>query len=279
MPELPEVETVCRGLSRALVGHRIAWVEVRRAGLRQPFPADLAEVLSGQRIERIWRRAKYYHWLLENGQVLLGHLGMSGSFDLSADRLAPRRHDHVLIGTEEGACVAYHDPRRFGVMTLCAFDALAQHPLLAGLGPEPLSEDFTAEVFAQAVARRSAPIKPVLMDASVVVGIGNIYASEALFRAEISPLRPANSLTTEELARLVACIQQTLAEAIVAGGSTLRDHRQVDGTLGYFQHRFAVYDRAGEPCPNCHCDLARTGGIKRLTQAGRSTFYCAERQR
>ncbi|SIS89250.1 bifunctional DNA-formamidopyrimidine glycosylase/DNA-(apurinic or apyrimidinic site) lyase [Insolitispirillum peregrinum] len=282
MPELPEVETVCRGLAAVLEGHRLESVTLRRANLRQPFPDGFVAAVQGRRVERIWRRAKYYQWLLDDGQVILGHLGMSGTFEVSppgSNLAPPGKHDHVVILTDHGAMVTYRDPRRFGLMTLTTLDELPRHPLVRDLGPEPLGEDFDALVLQRALAGRRSPVKPVLMDASVVVGVGNIYASESLFRAGIDPRRPALSLSFADCQTLVDAIRTVLAEALASGGSSLRDHRLVNGELGYFQHHFAVYDRAGNPCPGCICDLAETGGVQRIVQTGRSTFYCGQRQR
>jgi formamidopyrimidine-DNA glycosylase len=282
MPELPEVETVCQGLAAALEGRRLTSVTLHRANLRIPFPDGMAAAMTGRRVERIWRRAKYYQWLLDDGMVVLGHLGMSGTFEVSppgSNMAPPGRHDHVVITTDDGAMVTYRDPRRFGVMTLTPYADLAQHRLLRDLGPEPLDESFTGETLLTAIGNRRSAIKPVLMDAHVVVGVGNIYASESLFRARLDPQRPANSLSAAEATTLVASIKQVLQEALASGGSSLRDHRQVTGEMGYFQHAFAVYDRAGDPCPGCDCDVTASGGVQRIVQAGRSTFYFGKRQR
>lgn len=280
MPELPEVETVCRGLARVLEGQRIVGAEVRRANLRIPFPDGLAEALIGRRIERIWRRAKYYHWALDDGMVLLGHLGMSGTFEITppgpaSNRPPPGKHDHVALEIEDGAQVTYRDPRRFGLMTLAPLAGLESHPLLKAIGPEPLGDDFSAAVLVQRLGTRRGPIKPALLDQTVVAGVGNIYACEALFRAGISPQRAADTITGARASRLVSAIKEVLTEAIESGGSSLRDHRQVNGELGYFQHTFAVYDQAGQPCPECTCGKS----VERIVQAGRSTFFCARRQR
>ena len=276
MPELPEVETVCRGLAAALEGRRLAAVSVRRADLRRPFPPDFAARLTGRRVERVERRAKYFTLRLDDGWVLLGHLGMSGRMIIGpADDTPPGRHDHVILLTEDGQRVVFSDPRRFGLMDLVPAQTLAAHPLLAALGPEPLDDAFVWPVLEAAMSGRRSPIKTVLLDQTVVAGIGNIYASEALFRAGILPTRDAGSLTAAQGRKLVAAIKAVLAAAIAAGGSSLRDHRQTTGELGYFQHSFAVYDREGEACPGCTC---RTG-VQRLVQGGRSTFYCAKRQR
>jgi len=191
------------------------------------------------------------------------------------DETPPAKHDHLIVETEDGQRVAYNDARRFGLMDLCAKEDLPLHPLLVALGPEPLDDAFTPRVLAAALANRSGPIKVALLDQTLVAGIGNIYASEALFRAGINPARSAASVGPKQIERLVPALKSVLIEAIAAGGSSLRDHRRTDGELGYFQHAFAVYDREGMPCPNCTC----AEGVRRLVQAGRSTFYCAKRQR
>jgi formamidopyrimidine-DNA glycosylase len=279
MPELPEVETVCRGLAPLLEGRRLVRVEARRPDLRLPLPPDLSERLTGRRVEAVRRRAKYILVHMEGGAVLLCHLGMSGRMTIGRDLGPPERHDHVVMETEDGSEIRFNDARRFGLMVLAREDALDEHPLLAGLGPEPLGNAFDAETFSERIRTRLSPIKTVLLDQTVVAGIGNIYASEALFRAGISPMRTAASVPGRRAERLVPAIRQVLSEAIEAGGSTLRDYVQASGELGYFQHRFAVYDREGLACPGCDCDVARTGGILRVAQSNRSTFYCPRRQR
>lgn len=276
MPELPEVETVCRGLALALEGRRLVRVQVYRADLRRPFPPAFAERLQGRRVLRIARRAKYLTVFLDDGWVWLAHLGMSGRMLVGpADDSPPGKHDHVIVETDDGSRVAYNDARRFGLMDLCPEANLADHPLLADLGPEPLADSFTPAVLARALAGRSGPIKAALLDQTLIAGIGNIYASEALFRARIDPTRPAAAIGTRQVGHLVAAIRSVLSEAILAGGSSLRDHRRTDGELGYFQHSFAVYDKEGMPCPDCDC----AQGVRRIVQSGRSTFYCAKRQR
>jgi formamidopyrimidine-DNA glycosylase len=278
MPELPEVETVARGLARVWEGRRFASVTCHRAGLRQPFPKNFAQRLTGRRVESVGRRAKYLVVRLDGDLVLLGHLGMSGRMTISGLRnTPPGPHDHVEFITEDGTLVTLTDPRRFGLMTLCAGSELASHRLLAGVGPEPLESGFDAAVLADALAGKATPIKSALLDQTVVAGLGNIYVCESLFRAGISPLRLAGSLGGEEIARLVACIKAVLTEAIAAGGSSLKDHVRPDGELGYFQHSFKVYGRAGERCEGCP-GAPGCPGITRIVQAGRSTFYCAERQ-
>ncbi|GAB4176215.1 MAG: bifunctional DNA-formamidopyrimidine glycosylase/DNA-(apurinic or apyrimidinic site) lyase [Thalassobaculales bacterium] len=274
MPELPEVETVMRGLAPHLEGRRLAAVEQRRPDLRRPFPPDFAARLTGRRVSHLRRRAKYILATLDDGAMLLIHLGMSGRLLVSPGRppaLDP--HDHVVLTTEDGTVIRFNDVRRFGVMDLFAAAAADSHPLLAGLGPEPLGNGFSGPVLAAALAGRRTPVKAALLDQKVVAGIGNIYACEALYRAGISPRRLAQSVTGARAERLAAAIRAVLGEAIAAGGSTLRDYRHADGELGYFQHAFAVYGREGEACPCCG------GPVRRIMQAGRSTFYCAKRQR
>lgn len=282
MPELPEVETVCRGLRPVLEGHRLTHVAVHRANLRIPFPDGFADALTGRTVTEVRRRAKYWIWLLDDGMAALGHLGMSGTFEVSppgSNRPPPGKHDHVVIETDERVLITYRDPRRFGLMALAPIADLDRHPMLAGIGPEPLSAAFDGAVLAANLAGRRGPIKPALLDQSVVAGVGNIYACEALFRAGLSPRRRADTIRGARADRLASAIKEVLAEAIESGGSSLRDHKQVDGKMGYFQHAFAVYDRAGQPCPGCTCDVARTGGIARIPQSGRSTFFCTTRQR
>jgi len=280
MPELPEVETVRRGLEPALLDRVLSHVLVRRRDLRQPLPDDFEARLTGRRVSAVGRRAKYLLISLDSGDCLIGHLGMSGRFRVFGPGApAPERHDHVLFETDRGNSVRFNDPRRFGLMTLARTEGLDGHPLLAALGPEPLGNDFSGPVLAARLEGRSGPIKTALLDQSVVAGLGNIYACEALFRAGLSPLRGAATVTGRRAERLVGAIREILNEAIAAGGSSLRDHRRPSGELGYFQHRFAVYGRTGEACPACDCDLAESGGVRRIVQGGRSTFYCARRQR
>ncbi len=272
MPELPEVETVRRGLARRLVGRRFAAVTVRQRRLRRPLPPRFAERLVGRRVEAVGRRAKYLLVELDDGQVLLVHLGMSGRLFIDG-ATAPGAHDHVVFVLDDGSRLTYHDARRFGLMALVRRDRLAAHPLLAGLGPEPLAADFTAPVLAAALAGRRTPIKAALLDQRVVAGLGNIYVAEALHRAGISPRRLAGSVGGARAANLLAAIKDVLAEAIAAGGSSLRDYVQATGELGYFQANFRVYDREGRPCPAC------AAPVRRLVQSGRSTFYCGRCQR
>ena len=280
MPELPEVETVCRGLALRLEGRRLARVVQRRRDLRFPLPRNFAKRLEGRIVVRIRRRAKYMIWELDDGQALLGHLGMTGR--LLVDDRPPEAldaHDHLLFQTEDGACVRFNDARRFGMMDLVSMAALSRHKLLKGLGPEPLEETFDAGALGGALKGRKTSIKAALLDQRVVAGLGNIYVSEALFRAGISPRRLARTVRNERVERLVKAIKNVLEEAVAAGGSSLRDYVRTDGELGLFQHQWRVYDREGTPCPGCDCDVSRTGGVRRITQSGRSTFYCPRRQR
>jgi formamidopyrimidine-DNA glycosylase len=280
MPELPEVETVCRGLAVKLEGRRLRRVIQRRPDLRFPLPARFAARLQGRLIVRVDRRAKYILIHLDDGNVILGHLGMSGS--MIAD-IAPvtafDRHDHVIFETDDGTAIRFNDARRFGFMDLVAGRDLDRHPLLRKLGPEPLSPAFIGPTLAAALAGKKTSIKAALVDQQVVAGIGNIYASESLYRASISPRRMAKTIQGQRAERLVAAVKQVLSEAIAAGGSSLRDFVQTNGELGYFQHRWAVYEREGQPCPGCDCGAPAGGGVRRIVQTGRSTFFCPRRQR
>ena len=283
MPELPEVETVRRGLTPALEGRRIARAEIRREGLRRPFPPGLAERLTGARVERLGRRAKTLLLDLDTGETVLIHLGMSGRMTVSGDGIgayvhggpAGERHDHVVLHTEDGAVVTLNDARRFGVVDLWPTTSIEAHPMLRGLGPEPLSNGFDGPALADRLRGRRTPIKAALLDQRVVAGLGNIYVCEALHRVGVSPRRHAGRLSRARAEALVPAIRDVLEEAIAAGGSTLRDHRRADGALGYFQHRFRAYGREGEPCPTEGCD----GSIRRIVQSGRSTFHCPTCQR
>lgn len=275
MPELPEVETVVRGLRGPLEGRRLARIEVRVPALRWPLPRDLAARLTGRRVLRVGRRAKYILIELEGEEILLGHLGMSGRMLLIAPgaSVPAERHDHVVLTTDEGVEVRFNDARRFGMLDLVPAQGLAEHKLLRDLGPEPLGNEFSGPVLAAALAGKRTPIKAALLDQRVVAGIGNIYASEALYEAGISPRRSAHTVRGARAERLAGAVKQVLNRAIAAGGSSLRDYVQASGELGYFQHQWAVYDREGQPCRAGH------NGIRRLVQAGRSTFYCPLCQR
>lgn len=270
MPELPEVETVVRGLRPLLVGQRLAAVTARRPDLRWPLPPGLGQRLTGATVTGITRRAKFGLVATDRGDTLLFHLGMSGRFRPLVG--PPGLHDHVLIETGS-ARLAFHDPRRFGALDLTPTADLACHPWLSRLGPEPLAPGFGGATLARAAAGRRAPIKALLLDQRAVAGLGNIYACESLFEAGIAPARPAGRLSPARLDRLAAAIRHTLEAAIAAGGSTLRDHAAPSGELGYFQHGFRVYGRAGAPCPGCG------GPIRRRVQSGRSTFHCPRCQR
>lgn len=276
MPELPEVETIGRGLARALEGRRIAAVTVRRADLRRPLPQGFAGRIKGRKVLSVRRRAKYLLIGLEGELTLLAHLGMSGRFRvLGPDEAAapPERHDHVILATEDRTRVVFNDARRFGLMDLVKNGALESHPLLAELGPEPLGNEFSGPVLHERLKGRRTPVKVALLDQHVVAGVGNIYASEALFGAAIGPKRLARTIRAAEAERLAAAIAEVLRAAIASGGSTLRQYVQTTGEIGGFQHKFAVYDRAGEPCPRC------AAPIRRLVQGGRSTYFCPRCQR
>ncbi|HKH03357.1 MAG TPA: bifunctional DNA-formamidopyrimidine glycosylase/DNA-(apurinic or apyrimidinic site) lyase [Bradyrhizobium sp.] len=301
MPELPEVETVRRGLQPAMEGSRIAKMEVRRKDLRFPFQRDFAARLTGQTVTGLGRRAKYLLADLTSGDVLLMHLGMSGSFRVIKNdnektpgifhhpRTEDRAHDHVVFHMSSGASVVFNDPRRFGYMKIIARRALEEEPLLRGLGPEPLGNEFDAAMLARSCANKKTSLKAALLDQRVVAGLGNIYVCEALFRAHLSPRRLAATLATkagqrkgiaggeptDHARRLVTAIHAVLNQAIKAGGSSLLDHRQTSGELGYFQHSFEVYDREGQKCQTGGCG----GVVRRFTQNGRSTFWCPKCQK
>lgn len=280
MPELPEVETVRRGLAPALDDRRIARAIQRRPDLRYPLPERFAARLTGRRVIGLGRRAKYILARLEGDEVLLVHLGMSGRFTVHAPGHAPgvgtAVHDHIVLDMEDGTRIVYADPRRFGFMDLVPEAMLGENTHLKGLGPEPLGNEFSASVLSERLEGRRAPIKAALLDQRTVAGLGNIYVCEALHRAGVSPNRQAASVAGYGRAeRLAAAIRSVLADAIAAGGSTLRDYARTDGELGYFQHAFAVYDREGEPCSKSGCG----GTVKRIVHSGRSTFYCPRCQR
>jgi formamidopyrimidine-DNA glycosylase len=273
MPELPEVETVRIGLLPALEGRKFLKVELRRGDLRAPFPKDFAKRLTGRRVRRLWRRAKYLLADLDRGETLVIHLGMSGWMSLHGDGLG--KHDHVVMETDAPARIVFTDHRRFGLMTLIDTVKIDTDKLFKGLGVEPLSDAFGAAYLARALKGKKTPIKAALLDQRVIAGIGNIYACEALFRAGISPRRLAGKVQKTSIAPLVVAIKSVLKEAIRAGGSSLRDYRKSDGELGAFQHHFAVYGRAGEPCVKKGCG----GNVKRIVQAGRSSFWCPRCQK
>ncbi|UUV06171.1 bifunctional DNA-formamidopyrimidine glycosylase/DNA-(apurinic or apyrimidinic site) lyase [Ruegeria sp. YS9] len=283
MPELPEVETVRRGLSPAMEGVVIERADVNRPDLRWPFPERMAERLTGQRVERLRRRSKYILADLSSGETLLIHLGMSGRMTVSGDPLgqfvhdhpAVQKHDHVVFHMANGARITFNDPRRFGAMDLLQTDNAENHKLLSVLGPEPLGNDFHDQHLIDAFKGKNTPVKSALLDQGIVAGLGNIYVCEALYRGRVSPRRKAGQISAPRVAALVPIIRQVLQDAIEAGGSSLRDFRQADGELGYFQHSFDVYGREGEACRTEGCGAP----IKRITQSGRSSFYCAQCQR
>jgi formamidopyrimidine-DNA glycosylase len=290
MPELPEVETVRRGLAPAMEGARFVAVDARRGDLRFPFPKDFAARLAGRRIEALSRRAKYILADLDDGEVLVMHLGMSGSFRVEDgdgkaspgkfhhERGAAAAHDHVVFhldGRKGKVRVTYNDPRRFGYMDLIARSALEAHPLFSGLGLEPLGNALDGDAILRLFSGKAAPLKAALLDQRLIAGLGNIYVCEALWQARLSPMRAAGTLTRTKAAGLATAIRDVLERAIEAGGSTLRDHRLADGSLGYFQHSFMVYGREGEPCPRTAC----RGVIARAVQSGRSTFFCPKCQK
>lgn len=270
MPELPEVETARLGLEPFVAGRTVAGVWIGRADLRRAVPEGFGQSVVGRRVEALARRGKVMIWRLDDGGAVLIHLGMSGRVGVSEGEPPPARHDHVRFRLDSGDVVTFHDPRRFGFVDYAAPGRLELDPLLARLGPEPLAPGFGAAVLAAGLAGRAQPIKLALLDQAVVAGLGNIYVCESLHRAGISPFAAAGALGPRRVGRLAAAIQAVLAEAVAAGGSTLRDHRRPDGGLGYFQMRFRVYDRADEACD--HCGAGHV--IKRVVQGGRSTYYC-----
>ena len=280
MPELPEVETVRMGLAPAMEGRVIERAIQRRPDLRWPLPERFAERLTGRRILRLGRRSKYILGVLDGDETLLIHLGMSGRMTVGAAPVGEfhhaggghEKHDHVEFWMEGGQRVVFNDARRFGAMDL--FPTGADHPLLAALGPEPRTNAFHADYLAGRLKGKMTPIKSALLDQKIIAGLGNIYVCEALWRAKISPLRLAGDVSAKECARLTKDVKAVLTEAIASGGSSLKDYRQADGALGYFQHAFAVYDRDGHPCPRPRCG----GGVERIAQSGRSTFFCPDCQ-
>jgi formamidopyrimidine-DNA glycosylase len=279
MPELPEVETVMRGLRARLEGRRIVRAVVNRPDLRWPFPIGLAARLTGAEVLGFRRRAKYILMRLSGGDSVLVHLGMSGRILLTLG--APNAltlHEHLVLETDNGWHVGFVDPRRFGSVDLVPTAEEDAHRLLAGMGPEPLDDGFSVATLSEALKGKRTPIKAALLDQRIVAGLGNIYVCEALFRARISPLRLAYTVPGTRAARLVPAIKATLTEAIAAGGSSLRDYVQPDGELGYFQHAWKVYGREGEVCEPCPGEPA-CAGIRRIVQSGRSTFYCGRLQR
>ncbi len=283
VPELPEVETVRRGLLPVLEGRRIAQAQVNRPDLRWPFPERMAERLTGQTVTTLRRRSKYLLADLSSGETLIVHLGMSGRMLISGAQIgafhrahpAPAKHDHVVLDIEDGARITFNDARRFGAMDLWPTETLDNHWLLDRIGPEPLGNLFHEDHLAAAFRGRNTPVKSALLDQRIVAGLGNIYVCEALHRAGIAPTSKAGRIAEERVRALVPVIREVLTEAIAAGGSSLRDYRQADGELGYFQHNFRAYGREGAPCPTPGCP----GTIARIVQSGRSTFHCPACQR
>ena len=283
MPELPEVETVRRGLAPSMEGAVIAKAQVNRPDLRWPFPDRMAERLQGRRVLSLRRRSKYILADLDSGETLLIHLGMSGRMLVSGDPLgqfvhdhaAPEKHDHVVFDMDNGARITFNDPRRFGAMDLLDTATAEDHKLLAVLGPEPLGNEFSDSYLVAALKGKNTPIKSALLDQGIIAGLGNIYVCETLYRAGIHPKRKAGQIAAARVAALVPIIRDVLSDAIEAGGSSLKDFRSAGGELGYFQHRFDVYDREGQPCHGDGCDAQ----IRRIVQSGRSSFYCPNCQR
>lgn len=276
MPELPEVESVKNGLAPILIGQTIAQIDLHRAGLRIPFPVGMDKALKGARIVSLVRRAKYILMQTSAKKTLILHLGMSGRIFAKEDikSYTPAKHDHLVIRLSNGAGMVFNDARRFGIVYMVEEGAVESHPAISLLGPEPLAEDFTGNILLEKLSGKSMAVKVALMDQRVVAGIGNIYASEALFEAGIDPTRAAGGMNAKEAKLLVAKIQRILNAAILSGGSTLRDYRKSDGSLGEFQHRFHVYGKEGEPCPRCAKDGKSKSVIQKIVQGGRATFFC-----
>jgi len=279
MPELPEVETVCRGLSAAIKGKTIKQASLRRADMRFPFPEALQPSLQDARVSNVYRRAKYGLIELSGGKTAIFHLGMSGRMRIDPSEADARTrlglHDHVFLVCDDGTCVTFNDPRRFGFMDLCESDALEANRFLKDLGVEPLSNHFHADYLNAALKGKRTPMKAALLDQRIIAGLGNIYVCEALHQAGISPRRLAHTIPGKRVERLVPAIKNVLEKAIAAGGSTLRDYAHVDGQLGYFQHEFRAYGSEGKTCPTSGC----SGTIQRIVQSGRSTFFCSTCQR
>ncbi len=272
MPELPEVETVMRGLIPVMLGETITRADVHREGLRWPFPTRFAERLTNTKVQHMNRRAKYILIALSSGESLLVHLGMSGKVTIDETGQAPTgKHDHVVLDMSNGVRILFNDPRRFGSLDLLSSTNPESHKLLASLGPEPLGNGFDARYLAQKLKSKKSPIKSALLDQRIIAGLGNIYVCEALWRAGIAPQSSSAALKPAQLESLTGHIRNVLSEAIEAGGSSLKDYRQANGELGYFQHSFKVYGREAEPCAKTACN----GEIVRIVQSGRSSFYCA----
>ncbi len=280
MPELPEVETIKTAIAKAIGCCRIKKITIRNAKLRIAVPAELVKLSEGTTINNYRRIAKYIVIDLNNGFSLIWHMGMSGKVKICSTPPSDLdKHDHIIIETENGVLI-YNDPRRFGLLTICPTIDLGQHSCFKNTGIDPFAKEFTAEyLFAQLQKRKKIAIKIALLDQKIVAGIGNIYASEILYESTISPLRESGKVTAKECIALVDNTRKVLQKAIAAGGSTLRDYKKPDGSLGYFQNMHCVYNKTGQKCPNCICDIDKTGGIKKIVQGGRSTFYCERLQK
>ena len=278
MPELPEVETITKAICKALKNATIYNVAVRNIKLRELIPTDLVDKLKNKKILGYRRIAKYIVIDCSENISLILHLGMSGKIKLSEKLEALEKHDHIVFETTEGYMV-YNDPRRFGLCLLAETNKLMEHRIFKNIGIDPFDKNLNGKYLFDKLSKKSVPIKIALLDQAIVCGIGNIYASEALYLSEILPTRPAHTLSLAECSCLVDNIRKTLEKAIKAGGSTLRDYRKPDGSLGYFQNSHCVYNKMGHPCPNCTCNLEKTGGIQKIVQAGRSTYFCATKQR
>ena len=279
MPELPEVETIKEALKKSIEGDKIESVIIRNRQFRELIPADFEKVVLNALIVKVYRNAKYLILELDNNYSIIWHLGMSGKVKIhESSPESYEKHDHVTIKTNNGY-ITYNDARRFGLITYCESDKICQHKLFANIGIDPFSQNLTADYLKNKLSNKKNPIKVALLDQSIINGIGNIYASEALYDSKISPLRESNSLNLVELENLITSVRKILQKAIKAGGSTLKDYRKPDGSMGYFQNSHCVYDKEGMRCPNCTCDIDKTKGIKRIVQGGRSTFYCETQQK
>ena len=277
MPELPEVETIKNALATAVCGSNIIQILINHNQLRQKIPSDFADVIVGAKISSCRRKAKYILLDLDNGISIIWHLGMSGRIIISEQKPKMQKHDHVVIETSRG-WITYNDARRFGLLTYCNTQELSENKLFKNVGIEPFDEALTGAYLFEKIKGKKVPIKTVLLDQKVVNGIGNIYASEILFESRISPLRRADKITIAECDVLVEKIRKVLNKAIAAGGSTLKDYQKPDGSLGYFQNLHCVYNKTGQRCEGCTCDVSQTGGVRKIVQAGRSSFYCPVKQ-
>ncbi len=280
MPELPEVEIVRRGLDPVLAGNKIKHVDLWRKSLRMPIPKNFKTVLESSKVVRTARRGKYILVFLENGKGFALHLGMSGRIHIHEPGADYKnvKHDHIGLQMQDGTSIVFNDARRFGMVFLVDENSWENESSFKGMGPEPLGNQFSGEVLAQKLKGKKTAIKAALLDQRIVAGVGNIYACEALFECGISPLKISGALTAHECDKLAASIRNVLNKAIKEGGSSLRDYRNTKGDLGYFQHHFSVYDREGKVCPGCNCDILKTGGVQRIVQTGRSTFFCPRKQ-